>query len=287
MSLFNIKEDIETKIPSIINYIIVLDGYALPMMPARIQRSLRGREEQSYQQGVGGYVQRVYVPGLEEVQMDLYLPKVLSTGMTTQQSAGMQYAANWSSLDFSEMTSYTSLTNPVSMEFFNGMWLDIAKNPTIVGQNAIIDKLMVSAKLAVPINIVIERVQGTSGTNYNMGMRLLTSGRYVVSAIDVHESSESAMWSIVSISLTEYKLPKPKFVGVADAGGELLSNPGVPMPIDTITNTGEENTEISNTTGLTVGASPRQLAATMAYRLGSNMLSVLGRTATFMPRFFF
>jgi hypothetical protein len=261
--LYNIKTAGESLIPSYINYVITIDDYVLPVLPAVIQRSLRGREEQAYQQSSGGYVQRVYVPGLEELQIDLYLPKVNPMSMTTQRR-GMEQVG----YDFSSGTFYNHLNDRDSPNFVKGMWLDIAKDPTIIGQNAVIDKMMSSVRKADKVYVVIERIQGSSGTTYGAGRRLMTEGLYVVSAVDVYESAESAMWCILSLSMTEYKHPLIQSVSVnQNMDGGVAGDYGKKLPIryDEIMKQSEKSSAVTSSSNLSVGCSPRQILAIGGY----------------------
>jgi hypothetical protein len=257
---YNVKDPVEAKAPMNIMYIITFDGYTLPILPAAIQRSLRGREEHSYQQGVGGFIQRVYIPGLEELQLDIYLPKFVPITASSQHSSGNE-------MSYSDST-YSNVNNPDAGEFFNNIWLEMTKDPTIVGQNALIEKMMTSIKIAKPIHVVIERIQGVSGNTFGAGSRLLTDGLYVASAVDVRESAESSMWCIMSLSMTEYRFPEDQYVANNAVNSEIdaMLDRDLPVPLDMLVITNGMDPAIKNVMNVMVGGSPRQFMINAGFR---------------------
>jgi hypothetical protein len=248
---YNVKTQSETVVPLLINYIITFDGYRLPLSPASIRRTLRGREEISYQESMGSFIQKTYTPGLEELQLDIYLPKVNTFYSMFKGNRSSEIGLSYSHIKDNKINGFLSNT-----------WLDIATSDvTIGGQNAIIEKMIGSLRTGKEINVVIERVQGNMSSGTAVGRRLMTNGKYIVSALDVLESAESAMWAILSVSLIEYKKPVQYTADITNTDniedvdnyikcGYVLGN---------INLNGANVSGIRTQAELMVGASPRQL----------------------------
>jgi hypothetical protein len=249
---YNVKTYSETVVPLLINYIITIDGYRLPLTPASIRRSLRGKEEQLYQQSMGSYIQKTYTPGLEELQLDIYLPKVNTFYSVFKGASSSEIGLSYSHIRDNKLKGFLSET-----------WLDIATTDiTIGGQNAIIEKMIGSLKTGKEINVVIERMQGNVTVGTAVGRRLMTNGKYIVSSIDVIESAESAMWAILSISLTEYRRPVQYIADITNTDNieEVDNYIKCGYVLGDINLSGGNVSGVKTSAELMIGASPRQLA---------------------------
>jgi hypothetical protein len=233
---------------------------------------------------MGGYTKHSYSPGLEEMQMDIYLPFAnrAEGGMLPKLGVNVFENTLASRIKTSQHTPDTT-----NSEFQRTKWIDIATADTsIVGQNAVIDKMMGALKSGREIYVSIRRTQEMHDGTIRM---LFTDGFYIVSGVDVTESANSSIWAIMSLTLTEFVKPKQEVLDTIESSNEParlnISYMGNGMVRDrvSLTKSTTDDTKVSVSVPKKLMASPRLIKSVMNYSsYGTSMKKVMN----FVPNVF-